>query len=62
MTVAFVLVPQEHAQTKNNSKITIAALDKMSASGKSQKEMAQYVFDNHGCNGCHTAGDNGKLG
>lgn len=39
-----------------------ATLDKMSAAGKSQREIAQYVFDTHGCNGCHVAGQDGKLG
>jgi hypothetical protein len=34
----------------------------MAAAHKSQLEMTQYVFDTHGCNGCHTAGENGKLG
>ncbi len=41
---------------------TSAALDKMIAANKSQKELAQYVFDNHGCKTCHTVGENGKLG
>ena len=50
------------AQQKQSPRATIAALDKMAAAGKSQKELAQYVFDNHGCKGCHTAGENGKLG
>jgi len=50
------------AQPAQSPKTTMANLDKMAASGKSQKEMAQYVFDNHGCKGCHTAGENGKLG
>ena len=50
------------AQKKQAPQATIAALDKMTAAGKSQKEIAQYVFDNHGCNGCHTAGQDGKLG
>jgi len=50
------------AQQKQDPKTTIATLDKMSAAGKSQKELAQYVFDNHGCKSCHTAGENGKLG
>jgi len=50
------------AQQKPDPGATIAALDKMSAAGRSQKEMAQYVFDNHGCKSCHTAGENGKLG
>jgi cytochrome c551/c552 len=50
------------AQQKQTPQSTSAALDKMSAAGKSQRELAQYVFDNHGCNGCHTAGQDGKLG
>jgi cytochrome c551/c552 len=28
----------------------------------SSDELAHYVFENHGCNGCHTLGANGKLG
>jgi len=48
--------PQPSAQT------TSAALDKMLAAHKSQKELAQYVFDTHGCNRCHTVGASGKLG
>jgi cytochrome c551/c552 len=39
-----------------------AALDKMVAAGKSQRELAKYVFDNHGCKNCHTVGRDGKLG
>jgi cytochrome c551/c552 len=50
------------AQQKQAPQATIATLDKMAAAGKSQRELAQYVFDNHGCNGCHTAGQGGKLG
>jgi cytochrome c2 len=41
---------------------TDATLDKMVASGKSQQELARYVFDTHGCKSCHTVGQNGKLG
>jgi len=64
---ALLLLPQgpaqpTQAQSKNDPKTTMAALDRMAASGKSQKDMAQYVFDNHGCGGCHTAGADGKLG
>jgi len=62
LTAAVVLAGLLGAQQKQDPKVTIAALDKMSAAGKSQKEMAQYVFDNHGCKTCHTAGANGKLG
>src|SRR5438270_1868957 len=50
------------AQQRQSAQATNAGLDKMAALSKSQKEMAQYVFDNHGCNGCHTAGQDGKLG
>ena len=51
------------AQQKQPSvQTTSAMLDKMIAAGKGSKEQAQYVFDNHGCNGCHTVGLNGKLG
>jgi cytochrome c2 len=50
------------AQQKQSSQTTSAAIDKMIAAKKSDKELAQYVFDNHGCKTCHTVGDNGKLG
>jgi cytochrome c551/c552 len=50
------------AQQKQSPKTTASVLDQMAASGKSKRQMAQYVFDNHGCNGCHTMGQNGKLG
>ena len=50
------------AQQTQSTKTTIAVLDRMIANGGSQRAMAQYVFENHGCNGCHTAGENGKLG
>src|SRR5689334_20953325 len=62
LTVGLVMLPKGSAQQKPDPKTTAAALDKMSAAGKSRKEMAQYVFEHHGCNGCHTAGENGKLG
>ena len=39
-----------------------AQLDRMIASSKSQRELAQYVFDTHGCKTCHTIGSEGKLG
>jgi hypothetical protein len=39
-----------------------AALDRMIAAGKSQRELAQYLFDTHGCKDCHTIGQEGKLG
>ena len=39
-----------------------AELDKMIAAGKSPRELARYLFDTHGCQGCHTIGHDGKLG
>ena len=39
-----------------------ATLDKIVAEGKSPRELAQYVFDTHGCKECHTMGHDGKLG
>jgi cytochrome c2 len=50
------------AQQKQSRQATSVAIDKMIAAKKSQRELAQYVFDNHGCNNCHTVGENGKLG
>ena len=38
------------------------ALDQMIAAGKSQRELAQYLFDTHSCKTCHTIGREGKLG
>jgi len=57
-----LFLSETRGQQKSDPKTSISTLDKMSAAGKSQKEMAQYIFENHGCNGCHTAGENGKLG
>lgn len=37
-------------------------LDKMVADGKSPRELAEHLFDTHGCKTCHTAGKDGKLG
>lgn len=39
-----------------------ATLNRMIAAGKSQREVAQYLFDTHGCKECHTIGHEGKLG
>jgi cytochrome c2 len=57
--VTFCLLGQ---QKQPSPQTTSAAIDKMVAAKKSQKELAQYVFDNHGCRTCHTVGENGKLG
>jgi hypothetical protein len=34
----------------------------MIAEGKSRRELAQYLFDSHGCRTCHTIGSEGKFG
>jgi parallel beta-helix repeat protein len=39
-----------------------AELDRMIAAHRSQQELALYVFETQGCKGCHTVGQNGKLG
>ena len=53
-------LPAEQKQPSASS--TSAALDQMTAANKSQKELAQYVFDTHGCKTCHTVGEGGRLG
>ena len=50
------------AQRASSQQSDVATLDKMKAAGKSQREIAQYVFDTHGCKSCHVAGQDGKLG
>jgi parallel beta-helix repeat protein len=41
---------------------TADTLDRMVKGNKSSRELAQYVFDTHGCKSCHTMGSDGKLG
>jgi cytochrome c2 len=36
--------------------------DQMIAAGKSQRDLAQHLFDTQGCRKCHTVGHEGKLG
>ena len=52
---------QKAARTQLTAAST-AALDRMIAAGKSQRELAQYLFDTHGCKECHTIGSEGRLG
>ena len=55
--------PGAQKAAKNEpSAVTSAALDRMIAAGKSQRELAQYLFDTHGCKECHTIGSEGNLG
>ena len=60
MLVGSECLPAQQKQPSAAS--TSAALDKMIAANKSQKEVAQYVFDSHGCKTCHTVGEGGRLG
>ena len=46
----------------NQPTASSAALDRMIAAGKSQQELAQHLFDTHGCKECHTIGNEGRLG
>ena len=62
LTVLLVSAALLAQQKQPSPKTTIANLDKMTAAGRSQKEMAQYVFDNHGCTSCHTLADAGSTG
>jgi parallel beta-helix repeat protein len=57
---AFLLAAVALAQSPEPQ--TTATLDRMVAAHKSQQDLAQYVFDTQGCKGCHTVGQNGKLG
>ena len=50
------------AQPSASAQQTAATMDRMIAAHKSQQELAQYVFDTHGCKSCHTIGHDGKLG
>jgi len=38
------------------------ALAEFDTSGKSPREIAEFVFQRYSCNGCHTLGEGGKLG
>ena len=60
--VSALVVGLVFAQQKPSTQTTITVLDRMIANGGSKEAMAQYVFENHGCDGCHTAGRDGKLG
>ena len=60
LAVMLFTLPQAKAQL--SAKETAANLDRMIAAHKGQRELAQYVFDTHGCKDCHTVGENGRLG
>jgi hypothetical protein len=60
--VILLFPPASKAQPPLQSQQKTDTLDRMLRSHKSQQELAQYVFDNYGCKGCHTRGAEGKLG
>ncbi len=65
LAVALALPAQQTQNVKKDetsSTSSSATLDRMIAAGKAQKELAQYLFDTHGCKNCHTIGREGKLG
>jgi hypothetical protein len=62
VAIGFGLSSSALAQTQPSPQQTAATIDRMIAAHKSQQELAQYVFDTHGCKSCHTMGQNGKLG
>jgi len=60
--VIFAMAGWRALRGQPSAQSTAATLDRMTAGGKSRQELAQYVFDTHGCKSCHTAGQNSKLG
>jgi hypothetical protein len=58
LTLSGISIPAQQSPADASN----AALDRMIASGKSQRELAQRIFDTRGCNACHTIGREGKLG
>ncbi len=62
MVLAGLLASLPLMVAQPSPKTTSDTVDRMAAAGKSQQELAQYVFDSHGCKSCHTVGASGKLG
>src|SRR6266536_5920349 len=64
--LVFMLCPsapaQQNQKAGKNAAASTAELDRMIAAGKSQRELAQHLFDTHRCKECHTIGKEGKLG
>lgn len=62
--VGISCVPAALSQTQSlpGKRTDVAALDRMTAEGRSQQEIAKHLFDTQGCRDCHTAGKDGKLG
>jgi cytochrome c551/c552 len=60
LSLCAVLLAQQNSRPSQQN--VAATIDRMNAGGKTQAEIAQYVFDTHGCKSCHVAGQDGKLG
>jgi len=62
-----LLLSQAASQTPSTSKAAASgepaqALTDAQMARMNSDQLAHYVFEHHGCNGCHTLGANGKLG
>ena len=62
-----LLLSQAASQTPSSSKAAVSgapaqALTDAQMARMNSDQLAHYVFEHHGCNGCHTLGANGKLG
>jgi cytochrome c2 len=62
-----LLLSQAASQTPSSSKAAASgapaqALTDAQMARMNSDQLAHYVFEHHGCNGCHTLGANGKLG
>ncbi len=53
-------VQGSQAGSSSTAPQSASKLDQMIAAGASSKELAQYVFDTHGCKSCHTLGARGR--
>jgi hypothetical protein len=63
LSIAAILQAQQTPPSPRKDAAALdRALDRITAAGKSQREIAQYVFETHGCESCHVAGQDGKLG
>jgi cytochrome c551/c552 len=49
-------------QTQPAAQPATPALEQMIAAGKNPQEIAESMFDTHGCKNCHTLGQDGKFG
>jgi hypothetical protein len=63
LALAMAVLAQEQAGNNRPAASSAdATLDRMIAAGKSPQDLAQYLFNTHGCEQCHTIGREGKLG